>query len=436
MKLSGYVTGVQETGDGMKAEIICIGTELLLGDIVNTNGAFLARELAALGIDIYHQSVVGDNVERLKENLALSLSRSDMVITTGGLGPTYDDLTKQSVADYFGLEMTMHEPSLQKIEAVFAGRRQTMTPNNRLQARVPQGAEVFFNDDGFAPGIAVEKDGKIVIMLPGPPKEMEPMFKTRVAPYLMEKVQATILSHTLFIFGMGESMVEDRLRDIMVSSTNPTVAPYAKQGEVQVRVSAKAHSADEAEAMMRPVVEEIKKRLGEVVYGVDVGSLQNAAVLALKERKLTVATAESCTGGGVSHALTEISGASGVFGCGICSYANEIKVKLLGVKPETLERYGAVSEQTAREMAQGVRMASGADIGIGITGIAGPEGGTAEKPVGLVYIAVDSDACSEVKELKLSRGHKNEREFIRGSAVMNALSLIRSAALKAWPPCF
>lgn len=415
----------------MKAEIICIGTELLLGDIVNTNGAFLARELAALGIDTFHQSVVGDNAERLKENLALSLSRSDMVMTTGGLGPTYDDLTKQTVADYFGIGMEMHEPSLQKIETVFAVRRQNMTPNNRLQAHVPAGGTVFFNDEGFAPGIAVEKDGKIVIMLPGPPKEMEPMFKSRVAPYLMEKVQATILSHTLFIFGMGESMVEDKLRDIMTSCTNPTVAPYAKQGEVQVRVSAKAQSAQEAETMIRPVMEEIQKRLGDVVYGVDAGSLQNAAVEALKEKKLTVATAESCTGGGVSRALTEISGASAVFGCGICAYANEIKVKLLGVSPETLEKYGAVSEQTAREMAHGARAASGADIGIGVTGIAGPEGGTAEKPVGLVYIAVDSDAYSEVKELKLSRGHKNEREFIRGLAVLNALSLIRSAALKA-----
>ena len=426
----------ERNGDGMKAEIICIGTELLLGDIVNTNGAYIARELAALGIDTYHQSVVGDNADRLKENLALSLSRSELVITTGGFGPTYDDLTKQAVADYFGLGLEMHEPSLQKIESMFAVRRQTMTPNNRLQARVPVGAEVFFNDDGFAPGIAVEKDGKIVIMLPGPPKEMEPMFKSRVAPYLMEKVKATILSHTLFIFGMGESQIEDKLRDIMVGSTNPTVAPYAKQGEVQVRVSAKAQNANEAEAMMRPVVEQIQQRLGDVVYGIDVGSLQNAVVEALKEKKLTVATAESCTGGGIARALTDVSGASAVFGCGICAYANDIKIRLLGVKPETLENYGAVSAQTAREMARGARAASGADIGIGVTGIAGPEGGTAEKPVGLVYIAVDSDAYSDVKELKLSRGHKNEREFIRSFAVMHALSLIRAAAMKAWPPCF
>lgn len=420
----------------MKAEIICIGTELLLGDIVNTNGAYLARELAALGIDTHHQSVVGDNAERLKENLALSLSRSDMVITTGGLGPTYDDLTKQAVADYFGLGLEIHEPSLKKIETVYEVRKQNMTPNNLLQARVPAGATVFFNDNGFAPGIAVEKDGKIVIMLPGPPKEMEPMFKSRVAPYLMEKFHATILSHTLFIFGMGESLVEDKLRDIMIGSTNPTVAPYAKQGEVQVRVSAKAHSADEAETLMRPVIEEIKKRLGDVVYGVDAGSLQSAVVKALKEKKLTVATAESCTGGGVARAITDISGASAVFNCGICAYANDIKIKLLGVKPETLDTYGAVSEQTAREMACGARTASGADIGIGVTGIAGPEGGTADKPIGLVYIAVDSDAYSDVKALKLSRGHKNEREFIRSLAVMHALCLIRAAAMKAWPPCF
>lgn len=415
----------------MKAEIICVGTELLLGDIVNTNGAYLARELAALGIDIYHQSVVGDNAQRLKENLALSLSRSDMVITTGGLGPTCDDLTKQTVAEYFGLGMELHEPSVKKIETVFAVRRQSMTPNNLQQARVPAGAVVFFNDEGFAPGIAVEQKGKIVIMLPGPPKEMEPMFKSRVAPYLMEKVHATILSHTLFIFGMGESSVEDRLRDIMVGSSNPTVAPYAKQGEVQVRVSAKAQDAPTAEAMMAPVVAEIKNRLGDVIYGVDAGSLQEAAVEVLKGKKLTVATAESCTGGGVSRALTDVPGASEVFSCGICAYANDVKMKLLGVKPETLKAFGAVSEQTAREMARGARAVSGSDIGIGVTGIAGPEGGTIEKPVGLVYVAVDSGAYSEVKELRLSRGHKNERNFIRSFAVMHALSMIRAAALKA-----
>ncbi len=420
----------------MKAEIICVGTELLLGDIVNTNAAFLARELAVLGIDTYHQAVVGDNAERLKESLALSLSRADLVITTGGLGPTYDDLTKQTVADYFRLGLEMHEPSVKKIEALNASRGGTMTPNNLLQARVPFGATVFFNDEGFAPGIAVEQEGKIVIMLPGPPGEMEPMVRDHVVPYLMKKEHATILSHTLFIFGMGESKVEDTLRDIMTSYTNPTIAPYAKQGEVQVRVSAKAGSADEAEAMIRPVVAEIQERLGDVVYGVDIGSLQNAVVEALKEKRLTVATAESCTGGGVSQAITDVPGSSAVFRGGICAYANEIKVKLLGVQMATLEAYGAVSEQTAREMAAGARAATGADIGIGVTGIAGPDGGSVEKPVGLVYIAVSSDAYSEVKELRLSRGHKKERSFIRSSAVLNALSLIRTAARKAWPPCY
>jgi nicotinamide-nucleotide amidase len=420
----------------MKAEIICVGTELLLGDIVNTNAAFIARELAMLGIDTYHQSVVGDNAERLRESLALSLSRSDMVITTGGLGPTCDDLTKQSVADFFGLGMETHEPSMKKIEAFAAARHVAMTQSNALQACVPAGGRVFFNDEGFAPGIAVEQNGKIVIMLPGPPKEMEPMFTSHIAPYLMERTHATILSHTLFIFGMGESAVEEKLRDIMTGSSNPTVAPYAKQGEVQVRVSAKADSAEQAERMIAPVLEEIRKRLGGVVYGVDAGSLQNAAVAALSEKNLTVAAAESCTGGGISRALTDIPGASKVFGCGIVAYDNDIKVKLLGVKKETLERFGAVSAQTAREMAAGVRAASGADVGVSVTGIAGPEGGSADKPVGLVYIAVDSDAYCDAKELRLSRGHKNERGFIRSLAVTHALSLIRTAALKAWPPCF
>ena len=415
----------------MIAEVICIGTEILLGDIVNTNSAFLARELAALGIDMYHQSVVGDNAQRLKESLILALRRADVVITTGGLGPTYDDLTKKTVADYFGIGMEMHEPSVKKIETLFERLGRTMTPNNLLQAQVPQGSTVFFNDTGFAPGIAVEQDGKTVIMMPGPPSEMRPMFMDRISLYLQRKTGGMIRSKTLYIFGMGESQVEDTLRELMLASMNPTVAPYAKQGEVQVRVSAKAQSEQEAQALIDPVVAQVKRMLGDVVYGVDVGSLQNALVQTLTEKKLIAATAESCTGGLVSAAITDISGASAVFAGGVCTYTNALKTKLLGVSEDTLATVGAVSAETAQQMAKGVRTLTGADIGVGITGIAGPGGGSDEKPVGLVYVAVSSEAHSEVKKLMLARGHKDERGIIRNAATLNALSMMLSAAQKA-----
>lgn len=411
----------------MNAEILCIGTEILLGDIINTNGAFLGRELAALGIDIYHQSVVGDNGGRLKKSLELALSRADMVITTGGLGPTYDDLTKKTIADYFGLELELHQPSVEKIEELSKIRKRKLTPNNLLQAQVPVGSTVFFNDTGFAPGIAVEQNNKTVIMLPGPPSEMQPMFSNRVVPYLQKDQTSTLISKTINIFGLGESTVEENLRDLMTSYNNPTIAPYAKQVGVEVRVTAKAKDTDEADALIDPVVEKIKQRLGSHVYGVDAKSLQHAVVKALKEKGLRLATAESCTGGGLSAAITAVPGASEVFDCGVCSYANEIKQKLLGVKEQTLIDYGAVSEQTAAEMSAGVREISGADIGVSITGIAGPGGGTKEKPVGLVYVSLNSDKVCNTKKLRLSRGHTTDRDFIRRYAALHALFMVLEA---------
>jgi len=415
----------------MIAEVICIGTEILLGDIVNTNGAFIARELAALGIDMYHQSVVGDNPQRLKESLTLALSRADVVLTTGGLGPTYDDLTKKTVADYFGVGLQMHEPSVKKIKTLFTNLNKPMTANNLLQAQVPAGSTVFFNDTGFAPGIAVEQSGKIVIMMPGPPSEMRPMFINHISPYLQRKTGGMIHSKSLHIFGMGESQVEDTLHELMTTLTNPTVAPYAKQGEVQVRISAKAQSEQEALLLIDPVAEQVRQILGSVVYGVDVGGMQNALVQTLSEKKLIAAAAESCTGGLVSAAITDVPGASAVFAGGVCTYTNALKTKLLGVSEHTLATVGAVSDETAQQMAQGVRTLTGADIGVGVTGIAGPGGGSDEKPVGLVYVAVSSDAHSEVKKLMLSRGHKDERESIRNLAKLNALFMILTAARKA-----
>ncbi len=415
----------------MNAEIISIGTELLLGDIVNTNSAFLARELAALGINVFHQSVVGDNADRLKGSLELALLRADIVMTTGGLGPTYDDITKQTVASMFGLKLERHADSVKRIETFFAHRGIVMTPNNLLQADVPCGATVFQNGTGSAPGMAVCHQGKYIIMLPGPPSEMEPMFIRHVSPFLQQKTDSVIRSKTVHIFNLGESLVEDRLRSLMTTSQNPTVAPYAARGEVKVRVSAKAADADAADALIDPVIADVIKQLGSAVYGVDVGSLQNALVQALKSKNLTAAVAESCTGGNVSAAITDIPGASAVFAGGICAYSDELKQHLLGVRAETLSQYGAISKETAQEMAERIRAVCGTDIGAGITGIAGPDGGTEDKPVGLVFISVSSKDHSETKQLFLARGFDDERGTIRHMAMMHALSMMLKAAHKA-----
>ena len=405
----------------MKAEILCVGTELLLGDIVNTNAAYIAKELANLGIDVYNQAVVGDNPDRLKESLEQAFQRNDIVVMTGGLGPTYDDLTKETVAQLFGKKMILHQESLERIERFFKYYNRVMTENNRKQAFMPEGATVFPNDNGTAPGLAVEKDGKIAILLPGPPREMIPMFSSSVAPYLQQFSGSTLYSSNIHLFGIGESQVETILREMMVSHRNPTIAPYAKEGEVRLRVTASAKTKEEAKEMVLPVVEQIRDILGKYIYGIDVGNLQTALVQKLTEKKKKVACAESCTGGYISKRLTEVPGASLVFDCGVCSYANEIKERVLGVSHDTLAAHGAVSRETAMEMAQGVRLLSGADIGVSTTGIAGPGGGSEEKPVGLVYVGVSTPSSCEAFELHLSRGYREEREYIRYLAASHAL---------------
>ncbi len=411
----------------MVAEILCVGTELLLGDIVNTNAAYLARQLAGLGIDLYTQSVVGDNPERLKESLAIAFSRADLVLMTGGLGPTYDDLTKETVAAYFGRNMRRDEHSYQRLMEYFAKAGKEPTPNNLKQADMPEGAVVFDNDNGTAPGLAVEGNGKIAVLMPGPPYEMTAMFEARIRPYLQKFSEKVLVSRTIRIVGMGESEVEYRLRDYMLSHLNPTIAPYAKQSEVQLRVTASAKTEEQAYALIGPVVAEIQEMLGDVVYGVDVENMEQAVVQQLKEKGLKVATAESCTGGLISKRITEIPGASDVFECGVCSYANRIKHELLGVSDQTLEQFGAVSEQTAKEMAEGIRRLSGADIGVSVTGIAGPGGGTPEKPVGLVYLGVSSERYSKVVRYLSGSKKAGSREHIRYSASQQALKLVLEA---------
>ena len=413
------------------AEILCIGTELLMGDIINTNAAYLAKELAGLGINLYHQSVVGDNPERLRQSLQLALKRADIVITTGGLGPTYDDLSKETIAACFGRTLVMDEDLLTRIQAHFLRLGREMTDNNKKQAMMPQGCVIFQNENGTAPGCAIEGNGKLegktAIMLPGPPREMKPMFEQQVKPYLLKDSDTRLVSHTMHFFGIGESMLEDRLRSLMEKSLNPTVAPYAKTGEVQLRVTARVKDGEDPNALLEPVMEQIRQTVGEFLYGVDVGDLQTAVVRLLTEKGLKVAVAESCTGGYLAKRITDVSGSSKVFECGICSYSNRIKHQLLGVSERTLEEYGAISEQTATEMASGVRNLSGADIGISVTGNAGP---TADegKEVGLVYIGVDSPKLTRVFTLNVNRRDQDARETIRYLASSHALSLILKAA--------
>lgn len=406
----------------MKAEILCVGTELLLGDIVNTNAVYLAKELAKLGINVYHQAVVGDNPERLKASLKEALSRCDLVITTGGLGPTCDDLTKETAAEVLGLPMEENAEELHHIKEYFQKINRTMTDNNRKQALIPKGAVILKNGFGTAPGILAENNGKFLALLPGPPREMRPMFDNELAPILKKYTGKTLVSRTIHIFNVGESSVESKLKDLMNSLENPTLAPYAKDGEVLLRVTAAAESTEKGYEMIEPVIEKVREIIGnEYIYGIDVGNLQTALVKALHEKNLKIATAESITGGLVSKRITEVSGSSEVFECGVCSYSNNIKHSVLGVSQETLDTFTEYSAETALEMAKGVRRISGADIGISTTGIAGPNGGTDEKPVGLVYVAVDSDNYSDVKKLLLSRGFSEERELIRYLASSYAL---------------
>ena len=412
------------------AEILCIGTEILMGDIVNTNAAYIAKELAGLGINVYHQSVVGDNPQRLREALELAFSRADIVITTGGLGPTYDDLSKETIAAFFGRELVMDQESLHRIECHFLRQNRPMTENNKKQAMMPQGCIIFPNNNGTAPGCAIEgtgeQQGKTAIMLPGPPREMKPMFEESVKPFLLKDSDTRLVSHTMHFFGIGESMLESLLRDLMEHSLNPTVAPYAKTGEVQLRVTARVQNGEDAEALLQPVMEKIKEQVGGYLYGIDVGDLQTAAVHALKVNGLHVAVAESCTGGYVAKRLTDVSGASEVFECGVVTYSNRMKHHLLGVSRQTLDTFGAVSEETAREMAAGVRRLSGAEIGISVTGNAGPEPSEG-KEVGLVYIGVDSLEMSRVFMLQVNRRDQDARETIRYLASSHALSLILKA---------
>ena len=411
------------------AEILCVGTELLLGDIVNTNAAYLSRRLAELGIPVYHQSVVGDNPKRLSDELTAAFSRADLVILTGGLGPTCDDLTKETVASLFGSKLVLDEEALESIKSYFRKTGRQMTQNNEKQALVPDGCIVFHNDVGTAPGMAVEGgessplNGKAAILLPGPPSEMRAMFEKSALPYLKSRTDSTLVSKNIHLFGIGESAAESILRPLIDESENPTIAPYAKAGEVRMRVTARAKNEEEAGRMCDALIERVRAtEVGKYIYGVDVGSIENAVLIKLRGEGKTIASAESCTGGYIAKRLTDIAGSSDVFVGSAVTYANEAKIRMVGVKPETLEKCGAVSEAVAIEMAEGVRRTLGADIGISTTGIAGPGGGSEEKPVGTVYVAVSTEKGTRVKKLSLSS--QRDRDFIRTVSATNALALV------------
>lgn len=372
----------------MKAEIITVGTEILLGDILNTNCRYLSRELAAMGIEMYYQITVGDNEERLLKTLEESLNRSDIVICTGGLGPTEDDITKEVCAKYFGYKLELHKPSLDAMIERFKHMNRVPTKNNEKQAYFPKEAYILKNDNGTAPGCIMEKEGKMIVVLPGPPKEMESMFENYVKPYLSKLTDDVIESEVLRIIGVGESKVENDILDIIDSQTNPTIATYAKGYECTLRITAKAKSVEEAKELIKPMSYEMKRRFGQNLYAVGETSIEEVVAKMLVENNLKIAVAESCTGGMVSASLINYPGISSVFMEGCVTYSNEAKMKSLGVKKETLDIYGAVSDKCAKEMASGVAARYNTNVGIATTGIAGPGGGTDEKPVGLVYFGI------------------------------------------------
>lgn len=405
----------------MKAEIMAVGTEILLGDIVNTNSQYISRRLADLGISVYHQSVVGDNPERMKDAYKLAFGRADLVIATGGLGPTKDDLTKEIAAEYFNKEMIVHKESLDKIEEFFKKINRPIVEANRKQAYFQKDSIILPNDHGTAPGCIIESEGKIMIMLPGPPREMVPMFENHVAPYLRKFQDGVLVSKVLRVLGVGESGMEDMVKDIMDAQTNPTIAPYAKEGEAILRITAKASNGEEAEKLILPVEEQIRQRLGDNIYGVGETAIEEVVAKMLVSKNLTIATAESCTGGLIASKLVNYPGISAVFMEGAVTYSNESKIKRLGVKKETLEKYGAVSEQTAGEMAAGIARTAGTDIGLSITGVAGPDGGTDEKPVGLVYVGLYIRGVIKVKKLNMWGNRQN----IRSRTAIQALDWLR-----------
>lgn len=402
----------------LSAEILSVGTELLLGNTANTDARDISVYLSELGINVFYHTVVGDNPERLTKAVNIAKTRADIIITTGGLGPTCDDLTKQVLASAFGLKMEFHEEIAEEMKRYFKEVLgvDSMTDNNLQQAYLPEGCTVFHNEWGTAPGCAFEAEGVRVIMLPGPPRECNAMFKSCAMPYLRALSDEVIFSHSLHIVGRGESSVEAQLRDMMNELTNPTLAPYAKEGEVMLRVTAKAATEKEAEALTLPVIERLKAELGDVIYGMDVNSLEQVVFEKLREKKLTICTAESCTGGLISKRLTDLKGSSEVFKGGAVTYTEDSKVRVLGVDPATIEANTVVSPEVAMEMAENAREIFGADIALATTGLAGPDGDGVH-PLGTVFVALATENETYVTHISGGIGRSRVRMFAANCAL-------------------
>ena len=411
----------------MTAEIVCIGTEILLGNIVNTNAHFMAGRLAEAGITCYYQDVVGDNEKRMAETIRTAWKRSDIVIVNGGLGPTEDDLTTEIAAKVLKRKLYEDQEVLAAVKKsvalyVRSNKRVTATGNNWKMALLPEGAKTFVNRNGQAPGILMEEGEKCMILLPGPPNELLPMFDDEVMPYLRKKENRILVSRTAKIVEYGESMVADRITDLYDSQTNPTIATYAKTGEVHVRITASAETKAEADHLLRPMEKELRRRFGDCIFTMkEEVTLEESIVKEMSKRNLTLTLAESCTGGMIASRIVSVPGASDVLMQGLVTYANEAKMKYLGVKGETLKEFGAVSRETAEEMSRGACDLTGTDAGLAVTGIAGPGGGTRKKPVGLVYISCTLHKKTRTEELHLG----GNRAKVRSAAAQRALVLLR-----------
>lgn len=402
-------------------EIISVGTELLLGHVTNTDARDISEMLSKIGINVKYHTVVGDNPERLRKCVETAKSRADIIITTGGLGPTCDDLTKQILAEAFGLRLVENKAEREGLyDYIRYGKK--FTDNNFTQAMLPKGCTVFHNNCGTAPGCGFEKDGKIVVMIPGPPKECNAMFRESALPYLRKLSEELIVSHSVRIFGLGESSVDDIFAEEMNRMTNPTMAPYAKECDCLLQITAKAKSVDEAEEMIAPVMEHVMQRLGDVVYGVDVECIEESVIKLLREKNMTFSAAESCTGGELAKRFTDMPGASAFFKGGVVTYTNEAKAKLLGIDPALIEEKGAVSHEVAKAMAENVRALLGTDIGVGVTGLAGPDGDGVHE-VGTVFVSLAVEGETFVKELHM--GAMRTRSFIRRMAGNHIYDMMR-----------
>lgn len=411
-------------GGNMKTAILSVGTELLFGQIVNTNTVYLSQQLNLLGHDVMYHYTVGDNPKRLADMIELALEDCDIVLTTGGLGPTQDDMTKEIACQVMGDELVMMDDVMEELLAMFENTGRKMTENNKKQAIMPSRAVVFHNDAGTAPGFALEKDGKFIICMPGPPREMTRMFEKSVKPFLESLSEDVIYYRMIRTFGIGESQLETELLDLIDGQTDPTLATYAKEGESSVRIASKRATLEEAKAAVDDMLEKVRARIGEYIYSCDDEELVQVVCKKLIDKGLTLSSAESCTGGLFAGTVTEIAGVSSCFDRALVTYSNQAKMDELGVKAETLKKYGAVSAETAMEMAEGLHKVSGSDVCVSVTGIAGPGGGTEEKPVGLVYVGLYYGGEVSYRELRL---RNTGRKWIRYRSVLNMLDMINKS---------